>query len=96
MCAAELLRALELPADAVATSAEWGVAKPDHRFFARVIEMAPFRAEEILYVGDHRDHDILPARAAGLRAALIRRGPWGRGGTCGPKIRPSLTRRTGG
>jgi len=77
VCAAELLRALELPADAVATSAEWGVAKPDHRFFARVIEMAPCRAEEILYVGDHRDHDILPAKAAGLRAALIRRGPWG-------------------
>ena len=77
VCAAELLRALELPADVVATSAEWGVAKPDHRFFARVIEMAPCRAEEILYVGDHRDHDILPAKAAGLRAALIRRGPWG-------------------
>lgn len=29
--AAELLRALRLPADAVATSGEWGVAKPDPR-----------------------------------------------------------------
>ncbi len=75
--AAELLRALELPVDAVATSGEWGVAKPDPDFFARVVEMAPGRPEEIVYVGDHRDNDVVPARAAGLRTALIRRGPWG-------------------
>ncbi|MGH3326727.1 MAG: HAD family hydrolase [Streptomycetales bacterium] len=75
--AAELLRRLDLPVDRVCTSAEWGVAKPDPAFFARVIEMAPGRPEEILYVGDHRDYDILPANAAGMHTALIRRGPWG-------------------
>ncbi|WP_435109257.1 HAD family hydrolase [Nocardiopsis synnemataformans] len=75
--AAELLRALELPVDAVATSGEWGVAKPDPDFFARVVDMAPGRPEEIVYVGDHRDNDVVPACAAGLRTALIRRGPWG-------------------
>jgi phosphoglycolate phosphatase-like HAD superfamily hydrolase len=32
---------------------------------------------EIVYVGDHRDNDLIPAKAAGLRAAHIRRGPWG-------------------
>ncbi|MDG4795156.1 HAD hydrolase-like protein [Micromonospora sp. WMMD1082] len=72
-----LLRALELPVDAVATSGEWGVAKPDPRFFARVIEFAPSEPGEILYVGDHRDYDVRAAQAAGLRAALIKRGPWG-------------------
>ncbi|MEU8268309.1 HAD hydrolase-like protein [Sphaerisporangium sp. NPDC049002] len=31
----------------------------------------------MVYVGDHRDNDIIPAKAAGLRTAFIRRGPWG-------------------
>lgn len=75
--AAELLRALELPADGIATSGEWRVSKPDTRFFARVIDMAPGTADEIVYVGDHRDYDVIPARRAGLRTVLIRRGPWG-------------------
>jgi FMN phosphatase YigB (HAD superfamily) len=75
--AAVLLRALGLPAHAIATSGEWGVAKPAPGFFDRVVDFAQAEPAEIVYVGDHRDHDILPARRAGLRAALIRRGPWG-------------------
>jgi HAD superfamily hydrolase (TIGR01549 family) len=75
--AGRIFRELDLPADLVATSAEWGVAKPDPAFFRRVIEVAPGRPEEIVYVGDHRDNDLIPAKAAGLRAAYIRRGPWG-------------------
>jgi N-acetyl-D-muramate 6-phosphate phosphatase len=75
--AAELLRALDLPVDAVATSGEWGIAKPDPGFFDRIADFAPGERSEILYVGDHRDNDIVPAHRAGLRTALIRRGPWG-------------------
>lgn len=75
--AAELLRALALPADAIATSGEWGVAKPAEIFFERVVDEAPGSADEVVYVGDHRDNDIVPAKAAGLRTALVRRGPWG-------------------
>lgn len=75
--AAELLRALDLPVDRLATSGEWGVAKPAAGFFERVITMAGVEPDRLLYVGDHRDNDVLPAKAAGLRAALIRRGPWG-------------------
>jgi N-acetyl-D-muramate 6-phosphate phosphatase len=75
--AAQLLRALDLPCDAIATSGEWGVAKPSPAFFNRVIGFAPGECHQILYVGDHRDNDLIPARAAGLRTALIRRGPWG-------------------
>ncbi|GGM74674.1 phosphatase [Longimycelium tulufanense] len=75
--AGELLRALDLPADYIGTSGEWGVAKPQAGFFHRIIEIAPGHPDQIVYVGDHRDHDLLPAKAAGLRAALIRRGPWG-------------------
>ena len=75
--AGELLRALDLPADAIATSGEWGVAKPTEAFFARTIELAGRPASEVLYVGDHPQNDVLPARAAGLRAAHLRRGPLG-------------------
>lgn len=75
--AAELLRALGLPVDQVATSGEWGVAKPSLEFFARVAEMVPDGPGETVYVGDHRDNDVVAAKAAGFRTALIRRGPWG-------------------
>lgn len=75
--AAELLRALDLPVDALATSGEWGVAKPAPEFFARTVELAGVPAEEVLYVGDHPQNDVIPARAAGLRAAHLRRGPLG-------------------
>ncbi len=72
-----ILRSLKLPADLIATSAEWGVAKPDMAFFARLIDVSPCAPHEILYVGDHRDNDLVPAKAAGVRTTFIRRGPWG-------------------
>jgi HAD superfamily hydrolase (TIGR01549 family) len=75
--AGELLHALHLPVDAIATSGDWGIAKPHPAFFQRVTEWAPGEPHEILYVGDHPANDIAPARAAGLRAAHIRRGPIG-------------------
>lgn len=75
--AAKLLRALNLPADGVATSGEWGVAKPSPEFFARLCTWSGFPAGEVVYVGDHPANDTVPARAAGLRTVHLRRGPWG-------------------
>jgi FMN phosphatase YigB (HAD superfamily) len=60
--------------DFVGSSERWGVRKPDAGFFARVVDEAAVPAEEILYVGDRVDNDIVPALAAGLHAARIRRG----------------------
>ncbi|MFI1768974.1 HAD family hydrolase [Streptomyces sp. NPDC020800] len=73
----QLLRDLDLPANLIATSAEWGVAKPQAAFFQRVIEAAQAPTDRIVYVGDHPANDVHPARAAGLRTAHVRRGPWG-------------------
>lgn len=73
----ELLRRLDLPADLIATSGEWGVAKPQPAFFQRVLEVAHVPADRTLYVGDHPANDVVPAKAAGLKAAHLRRGPWG-------------------
>ncbi|WP_404948626.1 HAD family hydrolase [Streptomyces sp. ARC14] len=75
--AGELLRALDLPADLVVTSGEWGCAKPSAEFFARVLDAAEAPARETVYVGDHPANDTFPAAEAGLRTAHIRRGPWG-------------------
>ncbi|MFC8660801.1 HAD family hydrolase [Streptomyces sp. NPDC057199] len=75
--AGELLRDLDLPADLVVTSGEWHVAKPQPQFFERVREVARAAPSATVYVGDHPANDIFPAKAAGLRTAHIRRGPWG-------------------
>jgi FMN phosphatase YigB (HAD superfamily) len=71
------LAAAGAPADFIAASANWGVEKPSPAFFARVAETAGLSPHEIAYVGDHLDNDFLPARAAGLAAVFLRRGPWG-------------------
>jgi FMN phosphatase YigB (HAD superfamily) len=75
--AGEILRKLDLPADLIATSEDWGVTKPDQSFFRALIAAAPCEANGIVYVGDRLDNDLKPAKAAGLRTAFIRRGPWG-------------------
>ncbi|MDA4885290.1 HAD family hydrolase [Streptomyces sp. MS2A] len=62
--------------DLIGTSDDWGASKPDLEFFKRVADAVPFAANEILYVGDRCDNDILPARGAGMQTALVRRGPW--------------------
>jgi HAD superfamily hydrolase (TIGR01662 family) len=89
--AGQLLRALELPVDAVATSGEWGVAKPDPRFFERLCTWADYRSDQIVYVGDNRDNDIIAARNAGLHTAHIRRGPWGYQFADDPELRAAAT-----
>lgn len=85
--AGDLLRALELPADLVVTSGEWGVSKPARAFFDRVLTVSGTTADRTLYVGDHPANDIHPARAAGLRTAHIRRGPWGHWWADDPEVR---------
>jgi FMN phosphatase YigB (HAD superfamily) len=61
----------------VASSARWGVEKPSPAFFERIVAELSLAPEEIAYVGDRLDNDVLPAKAAGLLAVFIRRGPWG-------------------
>jgi FMN phosphatase YigB (HAD superfamily) len=71
------LRALDLPVDFVLSSSSAGVEKPNPEFFARLVAAAQRPADEIAYVGDRLDNDVLPAIAAGMRGIFLRRGPWG-------------------
>jgi HAD superfamily hydrolase (TIGR01662 family) len=75
--ARQALEKMDLPVDAIFTSAEWGVEKPHPDFFAKVAEVADAQPEQVCYVGDRLDNDVLPARKAGMLPVLIRRGPWG-------------------
>jgi HAD superfamily hydrolase (TIGR01509 family) len=63
--------------DFVGSSARWGVQKPAPEFFARVVDEVGSAPEEIAYVGDRVDNDVVPALAAGMVAVHVRRGPWG-------------------
>jgi len=73
------LATLGLSYDALATSGELGVEKPDPAFFEAVVRLAGVEdPARVLYVGDRVDNDIIPAAAAGMRTCWVRRGPWGR------------------
>jgi HAD superfamily hydrolase (TIGR01549 family) len=71
------LEAMNLGAEAILISDELGVEKPSPAFFAAVAAAAGVEPPEIAYVGDRLDNDVLPARRAGMRTILLRRGPWG-------------------
>jgi HAD superfamily hydrolase (TIGR01549 family) len=71
------LEEMNLGADAILISADLGFEKPSWGFFEKVSEAAGAKADELLYVGDRLDNDVLPARSVGMKAVLIRRGPWG-------------------
>ncbi|GAA4862318.1 HAD family hydrolase [Actinomycetospora straminea] len=75
--AGRFIRELNLPADHIATSDDWGVSKPDKAFFDKLAAVSGHHVGDILYVGDRLDNDIAPAAQVGLRTALIKRGPWG-------------------
>jgi HAD superfamily hydrolase (TIGR01509 family) len=71
------LRECGLDVDLVASSDSWGVAKPEPGFFQRVHEWLNVPPEQIAYVGDRVDNDVLPANEAGMVSVFVRRGPWG-------------------
>jgi len=67
---------LDVPVDLVASSATWGIEKPDPRFFERIAMELALAPGEIAYVGDRLDNDVAPAARAGMLAVFVRRGPW--------------------
>ena len=51
--------------------------KPAPEFFERIVGEAGCAPNEVAYVGDRVDNDVVPALAAGMVAVHLRRGPWG-------------------
>ena len=71
------LMAMNLSVRAILNSSDLGVEKPDRSFFTALASAIGRDPTRILYVGDRLDNDILPAKEAGLRTVLMKRGPWG-------------------
>jgi FMN phosphatase YigB (HAD superfamily) len=88
------LNELGVHADLIASSEEWGVAKPAPGFFDRLVEAAQLPPGDIAYVGDRLDNDVLPAIAGGLVGVFVRRGPWGARHATGDRARAFAARRT--
>lgn len=70
----------------VGSSQRWGAEKPDPAFFERICSTLDLAPNQVAYVGDRLDNDILPARAVGLRTVLVVRGPWGRRHVTWPEV----------
>jgi HAD superfamily hydrolase (TIGR01549 family) len=75
--AGDALQAMDLGTDEILLSADLGFEKPSLGFFEKVAELAGAQPAEVMYIGDRVDNDVLPAKAIGMKAVLIRRGPWG-------------------
>jgi len=73
----EFLRGLGIEADVVGSAERWGVAKPDHGFFRAILNESGLEPQEIAYIGDRIDNDVLPALELGMQAIHVERGPWG-------------------
>ena len=58
----------------VVGSDDVGISKPDPAIFALALTAAKCDPREALMVGDRFDNDIVPAMAAGMRTARIKRG----------------------
>lgn len=57
--------------DHVLDSHEWGVEKPDPRLFQIALEQAGADARRTIHVGDLYHVDVMGARRAGLRSAVL-------------------------
>jgi FMN phosphatase YigB (HAD superfamily) len=75
--AADVVAAMAIDFEFIGTSAAWGIEKPQQAFFERIVRELALPAASIAYVGDRLDFDVRPARAAGMIAVFLRRGPWG-------------------
>jgi putative hydrolase of the HAD superfamily len=72
----DVLAQLELAPllDGIVTSAEVGSRKPAPEVFRAALALAGTGPEHAIHVGDSLEEDVHGARAAGMRAVLLRRG----------------------
>lgn len=62
--------------DAVVTSQDLGVTKPDPRMFREAMRRTGVGPGEAVMVGNDLDRDVTPTAALGLRAILVRDSPY--------------------
>jgi len=55
----------------IMTSTQLGFSKPDIRVFEEIIKKSSLQPNEILYIGDRDNVDIIPAKKAGLKTCIV-------------------------
>ncbi|MDK2850001.1 MAG: putative hydrolase of the superfamily [Candidatus Woesearchaeota archaeon] len=55
----------------VIISEEFGIEGKNETLFKEILKREKVKANEVLYVGDRYDHDILPAKHLGFRTVLV-------------------------
>jgi putative hydrolase of the HAD superfamily len=70
--------------DAVFSTEEFGALKPDPAPFVKLASAMGLPPEDILYVGNSPHYDIIGAKKAGMKTALLRRGILSTGFAGGP------------
>jgi putative hydrolase of the HAD superfamily len=69
---------LEALVDFILVSEEFGAAKPDPTIFAEALRLSEGYPDDSVFIGDSPEHDIVGARAAGIRSIWVNRTgkPW--------------------
>jgi len=62
--------------DEVVTSEEYGLGKPNVEFFNYGLKKIKLKPEEVIYVGDRVDKDIMPAKSVGMHTIRILQGKY--------------------
>jgi putative hydrolase of the HAD superfamily len=73
--------------DVVFSTEELGALKPNREPFEKLASAMGLPPREILYVGNNPRYDIIGAKKAGMKAALLRRGIFSTGFAGGPGAR---------
>lgn len=71
----------------VVTSQEVGFNKPQPQIFEEALRQAGVQAQEVMYVGDHYQIDVVGANGAGMQGVLLDRGGYFEGAIESLKIR---------
>lgn len=67
------LRAGDLAPDAVFTSEDLGCYKPDGRFYRQMLRAINLRADEVVFIGDSPEEDVLGPQRLGIPSMLLDR-----------------------
>lgn len=59
--------------DTVIVSGICRIEKPDPRMFSLAMELTGFAPDEVAYIGDRPEHDVVPARKVGIAPILLDR-----------------------
>ncbi|MBP2171946.1 TIGR02253 family HAD-type hydrolase [Methanococcus voltae] len=62
--------------DEVITSEEFGLGKPYPEFFEHGLSKMNLKPEEVVYIGDREDRDIIPAKSLGMKTVRIYQGKY--------------------